>query len=285
MLPKIQHLLVLSCCLEFSALGAGLSDTRDPGAASSIQAVFSAAPSDREKAVRNLGSELDSEERGYLLTFLLSPERCGAQIHSFINEVMNALDRQKRLPEGYEAALVAISQSDAYDVVTRDYALQHMRRVYQHSAKKDLLCRSLLAATDDKRDSLAGTALLGLAFASTVDPAVNVTNVNRAILKVLTEEAYTGASRIAALQAGAIAGSKEVLPIARRIIQEETVNEHLRLSAIAAVGLMGDAQDLTLLESLKIAPTDRLVPARTKAIENLNDRLGGPPSSKQEANL
>ena len=83
-------------------------------------------------------------------------------------------------------------------------------------------------------------------------------------------------SRCALLQVCAVLGGTAALPDARALASSEGTPPGVRASAIAAVGMLGDASDLPLMERLAAGSDSLAIPARA-AIARLRAKADAPP--------
>ena len=219
---------------------------------------------------------------------------------------MNVLCEQHQLCPKWTQTLTEISRNKAYDPVTRDYALQHMvslmipANVGEPSEtdpeKRQAIISALLAAAGQTHESYSGTALQGLHLIlqnQQRNPQQQVSSAAGslafaddqlrpiAIALAVAEDASMQA-RITALQVCAERGLSEILPQTREIATAATAPDSLRMSAIAALGRLGTAEDQPLLEQLLQTVSPRLQKAARPALETLKQRAGAPPHGNQQ---
>ncbi len=250
---------------------------------------------ERVELLKRLGATLASEEVGALYDFLREPGLADGLIapfsHGLKDAVMITLENQQPSLADWPEFLIGLYQNHALHPVVRDYALQHLRTWYwrnaergAHAEMRDAVERippeaqrepardafwQALAETDS---SIAGTALLALRELSSLDPAVEAEAVREAALRLAAGSRHGPLARITALQVCARMGVAEALPLAEKLARE---SEHLplRIAAIAALGQLGGAPEVTILENLAATSPQNLQPALGAAITSLRARL------------
>lgn len=121
-----------------------------------------------------------------------------------------------------------------------------------------------------KQSSIPGTALIAIANnAGTTEIPVRL--VTDKAVAMVGDSAYGEAARITALQICAKFNDPRVLSPAREIAFSKC-GVPLRVSAIAALGAMGDGSDVTRLKPLAQSTDIRLRTAAAAAVKKLNDR-------------
>ena len=226
----------------------------------------------RLKAVKALGKNLTRAEIEALFAFLLAP---GQKTFSLQNDVIHALRQQATPPDDLLPVLRDLHRDSQQDLVSRDYALQHLVAEYQKNTTNAVahqIPEVLWEALGETNSSIAGTALLGLHRLCDVDPSLDSNQVSQAALQ-LTQEGATGElARITALQVCAQRGLQEALPTARALAREGA-SLALRISAIAAVGDLGGKDEKEFLQLLSAQGAAHLQPAITSALQRLQRRL------------
>jgi hypothetical protein len=262
----------------FAVMGTGYGQVEKPAdvrVASSLNVVL--APSghslmERQEAVGKVGANLADDEFGALVQFLartpqedsLAPD----ELNALKNEVINALKNQKRDPNPLINQLIVLYREPGQDEVLRDYCIQHLGTLYPAGTvtNRESVRQLFSEATDVKRGSIAGTALIAIANNRGAD-IISQSIADKAIA-IAEDAAYGEAPRITALQIGAKLNDARVLPVAREIAFGGS-GVPLRVSAIAAIGTMGDESDLAKLEPLANSTDIRLRTAATAAVKKL----------------
>ena len=218
------------------------------------------------------GREASYSERLQLIhsRFLESPAELQAlpclEFNGLKNDMVLALLRQKEgLPE-LAGLLVRMSRDPWTDDVWRDYCVQFLGKCYPAVADMDSrrsMADALWEALETRRASscagAAGRQLMSLSRSFREFPPGDV---SRAALEALRAPECSDGSRCALLQVCAVLGDAAALPDARALASSEGTPSGVRASAIAAVGLLGDASDLPLLERLAAGADSLAIPAR-----------------------
>jgi hypothetical protein len=231
---------------------------------------------DRLEAIRELDDNLDPGQIDALYSFLKSHpdsrETNPSGLRTLKNNVLNALRNQIPPPAGLTATLIDIFHDRAQDFVTRDYAVQHLTSWYSRSAAdspdaKERIQTTLKEAVREKT-SISGTALLGLHRLSLSDRSFNGPEIDRSALRMATSSDTPLAARITAIQVCAERGLVQALPEIKRFagVRGQTA---LQISAIAALGKLGGAEDALMLQRLENEGDIALRPAIAAALKLL----------------
>ena len=235
----------------------------EPAALRSLLDPATATDTERLAACHALPATLDAAHRATLLRHLDGPcpANCKpAHWHALWNDALNSLRRQGAGADELAIFLERNATRTDCDPVIRDYALQHMRALLADSdanylrvedpALRERLFAVLSSAATRVDTTAAGTALL----------ALNHCDENRhggepapaAIDALVLSACGEGASdlvRITAFQLAARRSLHAALPELRRMAAADARGPlSLRASACAALGVLGDATDLPLLE-------------------------------------
>ncbi len=230
----------------------------------------------RLAAAHGLGRDLSAPEVRVLLKFLTDVpgprEANPPALQVLKNDIMNALQDQAAPPAGLTEALTAIWENQSQDATTRDYALQHLSVWYERGLEPApeirAQIRNLLKTVAEEPCDSAGTALLALERISQMDPALDGREVSRLALAAAANEFMPVAARISAMQVCAERRLREALPIIRRLV-EHSKSVALRISAIGALGILGDSEDLARLKQLAKEHNTALQPALAAAARAL----------------
>lgn len=243
----------------------------------------------RLSSARKGMTKLSDADRQGLYAFLLqrSPLDEGQQGHVLKNELLNALCALNPPPAGLGSLLAQMYRDRNQNVVLRDYAVQHLVSFYKQIERvaetereswrgEQAQARDVLwEALGENDSSIAGTALLGLAQLSEERPqAFDRERIGAAALQ-LSGQGAGELTRIAALQVSARLGINDARPVLMQTAQQGQ-SIPLRISAIGALGVLGDAQAVPLLNGFLEGPEERLrLPAR-RALQQiqLKERQG-----------
>lgn len=231
----------------------------------------------RLNAVHALGKGLSDTE--ILALFVLLNRKNGEdglptdQLNALKNDVVSALKAQTRKPIDLANNLMAMFYDKGHDGVWRDYCVQHLGDFYPKidNATEQKLARDMFwAATHEIGSSIAGTALIALA--NNVNQSdITKEAVGTAALRLSDDPTCGELAKITALQICANLGESKVLPIARQIAGSGA-SVPLRMSAIAAVGTLGDESDRILLEPYAASTDTRLRTAAQSAVKRLGKK-------------
>lgn len=216
----------------------------------------------RVKAAHRLGKNLSESEVDGLYLFLnrkngednLDP----SELDALKNEVSMAIMGQDRKSPLYARNLAAMYFDPSHDEAWRDYCIQHLG---QWCAKADASERTLVSGTlwdaaGKKQLPVAGTALIALSNNAGA-PGIARQDVANKALALCEDAGCCELAKTTALQICARLGDERALPIARKIA-ESGASVPLRMSALAAVGTLGDASDKPLLEKFASSSDVRL---------------------------
>lgn len=247
---------------------------------------------DRVKAVRDLPNPLDSPTVEMLFAFLQNPP-AGKKSDWYLvcNEIMEVLRKYNHLPGIYTARNLSLIQSTGADPVIRDYSAQHLAQwisgidpsaCEQDPGKASAAFAAMCEEASNPANghlTLAGTTLNGLA-----DAVINGNslmqqergNVGLLALKILDspQEHFSNLNRATAIQVAARLQVPELPERCRALVSNSLVSADLRLSAIAALGLVGEAKDRELLESFASNETFKF--AAAAAVERVHQKYSQP---------
>jgi len=228
----------------------------------------------RCKAAQALGAELADDEVNTL--YLLLGRKVGEdelpenQLNGLKDIVVSLLDKQTVLPPRHADTLMTMYKDRSYDPVWRDYCIQHLGAVctsITDDKKLQEVKEVCWNATEETDGGIAGTALIAL-FKNMKTLEIDNKNLTARSLEVLTDSKGGEASKITALQICAQLGEKGALPIARQLVGAE-VSIPLKLSAIAAIGALGDTTDLQTLKPYQTGRDSKMRPAVNAAIKRI----------------
>lgn len=241
----------------------------------------------RAEAMRALTDELSPEDSEALLIFLNSlasaqTELRLRELNGIKNNVLDVILRQKASPAGLGNYLVAMAGDDGHDEVWREYCIQYLGAYHErrwpegnvaagdseHVAITNALARA--AAAGDS--ALAGAALIGIhALGEKAGFAPDY--IATAALSIACDESASEASRITAFL---MCGEVQAVAIrdAARVTAQSGATTGLRAAAVAALGNVGEARDVELLESLTGSDEPRIKSMAAVALGRLKARLG-----------
>jgi hypothetical protein len=205
------------------------------------------------------------------------------------NDLLNLLRDLPQPPEDLTQELIRLHRDAAQDSVIRIYALQHLALWYDQITRTPLpgenpvrwarrsdealeIRRVLWAALGEKRDGMAGTALLAHADLLPEHPELDATAVGRVAFELARDKQGDPFTRTSAIQICGRMGMGRALPVAVRLaLQAPTIP--LQTAAIAALGDLGGENERRLLLNLSEEGSPRLRTACESAMKRLNWRL------------
>ena len=220
-----------------------------------------------------LSGSLNAVERDALYMFLRSHENDAGYLH-VKDEIMCRLEAQTTRPEEYERALYSIMKDDTIDGDLRGYAVQHLRSAYAvEGTDKSLIKEALFQALEDDQSDVSGTAML--AFAQVDNDLLadeeDAEFVKARALELAADESVHTPSRNTIIECCGRMGCKEIIPIAKEVIADDSRTIADKLPAIASIGHVGDETNIAMLEEL--SKNKRLKPAASAAITRIKKRL------------
>lgn len=243
---------------------------------------------ERVKAVRDLPPRLDAATVEGLFAFLQGPPAAARnEWYLVCNEIMEVLRKRELAPGIYTSNNLALIQSPAADPVIRDYAVQHLVQwisgidpgaCEQDPARAAAAFETLCVEAKNPANgdlTLAGTTLNGLADAVINGNAVmrqQRTAVGRLAMEILDSPnvSVSNVNRATAIQVAARLEVAELPERCRSLARDPQVAGDLRLSAIAALGLVGGEDDRAFLQSFVSDETFKF--AAAAAVERVEQR-------------
>lgn len=234
----------------------------------------SAAPAKRLDLLHGLDGELSADECQALLQAVLQPRPVhvpeGWQAE-YVHELCLVLARQSPSRAEFARVLASIARDPARDEVVRDYALQHLRRLWENC---DTQLQDSITATFREIVSsdplLAPASLLSLHLLGSAQnafpvpgghpeqvsedrfrfPDAELEPVVAATLKAQPQSANT-AARMTAIRVVRERKLEALYPDMRRIVAD-TADEHavVRMAAIATLATSGDPADRNFIATL-----------------------------------
>ncbi len=189
------------------------------------------------------------------------------------NDVLNLLRNQNPLPESLPNLLMDIVRNGRHDATLVDYAIQHLGAL-QHGLPDVTAGRvrdALFAAASGIGRPYAGTALYALADAHGLTGA-EVGSLHHLTCAACSSRAHP-LTRLAAFQLAGQRGYREVLPDVRAVFRGDRRDAVADTVAIGTLGLLGDASDIALLESVAARGGSRLTEPCATAIERISGRI------------
>lgn len=247
----------------------------------------------RLTAMRSLGHDLAPHDVEALMAFMKATDvntttMRPIELNSIRNDLMELLLRQHTLPDGIGNLLVEVLENRNHSSMWRNYCLQFMTPFYERRAQElstsqpdtkkiatdqqlHLVKQAMWKALEERHNSNAGTALLGLKALSTQFPQFDATQVRAAMVDLAQDPTASEANRITALRLCGEHGHTETLQTARAVAQKaDTIV--LRCAAIATLGDLGTKEDRFLLENYITTNEPRIARIAQVALEKINNK-------------
>ena len=191
-------------------------------------------------------------------------------LHAFKNEVANTLLRQQQLLEELPWHLMQMYADPQQGEVWRDYCIQHLGALYHRAAApaRRAIADLFWKATEQKDGTIPGTTLLAL------EDNVHKADIPRErladrALAIAQDDGFGPEPRATAIQVCVLLNERRALAPARQVARNQSPTI-LRISAIGALGLLGDPDDLLLLQPLLRDDDMRLRQATLAAVKRLS---------------
>ena len=258
----------------------------------------------RNDALRSIARRRDLPEKDVaaLVAYLRSKDNAMRveRVAALKNDIMNLLRSQKPPVEGLAETLIVMfegrgisthnsstpnSPTHPHPPAVLDYCIQHLGAMLDELDEKGRLrVRAVLAkAAKRTKQPYAGTALYSLAEDRRATP-VQEGELKRLAL-ALCKPGVNNVARIAAIQLAGQRGYAEALPVLRETLSGEKRDAVLDTVCIGSIGLLGNADDIALIERFK-GDSRRRAPAVEAAIKRIKGREDiGTPTAGKEASL
>lgn len=242
---------------------------------------------ERIHAVRAMPEKPEQSSVDSLFSYLSTPPDGDKENHYLVcNEIMEVLRKLNHSPELYSRQLSDLIASPSADPVIRDYAAQHLAQwisgitpeaTEPDSAQIPAAVETMLK--EASRPENAQLTLPGTIFHALTDAVLNGSQsmevhrdaVISQAMQVLGDPSFSTVIRSSALQAAARLGTPELREHCLQFAGNSQNPPDLRLSAIAALGQVGEQNDATLLKTLTADPEYRY--AATAALQSLSARF------------
>ena len=154
----------------------------------------------------------------------------------------------------------------------QDYSLQFMVSAYDFAtqAERRQAIEALVEVSQRQEDSKAGTALLSLQRLAENHPKLSKVIGEQNLKALKSDDAII---KGAAVNVAIRQGDASILPKAREDAQNKGTEIRLRLSSIGAIGELGNAEDLTLLETLSQDQDKRVQRVARYQLQQLKRRI------------
>ena len=231
----------------------------------------------RNDALRSIARrrDLPDEDVAALMDYVASTS-CVMRVEreaALKNDVLNLLRNQKQQPEGLADLLLDMVASKQYAPVVIDYCIQHLGAMYgsvSDGPTKARIRETFVVVAKDISETYSGTALYSLAEMQ--NKSKSESDELRCLTVAACGESVNPIARISAIQLAGERGYRETLPMLRGILAGTRRDAVLDMTVAGSIGLMGDANDVQLLESFRSRGGRRLKPAIDAAVQRINGR-------------
>jgi len=249
----------------------------------------------RNDALRSIARRRDLPEKDVaaLIAYLRRADNAMRieRVAALKNDIMNLLRSQEPPVEGLAETLIVMfegrdisthnsstpnSPTHQHPPAVLDYCIQHLGAMLDELDENGRLrVRAVLVkAAKRTKQPYAGTALYSLAEDRRATPAQE-TELKRLTL-ALCKPGANHAARIAAIQLAGERGFADALPILRESLSAPSRDAVLDIAAIGSVGLLGDVDDIPLVESVAASGGRRYAVAANAAIGRIKNRVARP---------
>lgn len=227
-------------------------------------------PAERLSAIARLQrqSRLDGETLAFLRV-LLQDRRLDPTTRNLVANVF--MIQEERDGELWQL-FATMAQDGQEGAVWREYAIQHLASCADFTADPAPIIAALLACADERGDSRQGTALLHLQRLLQDGRPVPADELRERVLVCLQDPGTEAKSRITAACLAGDLGLAEALPTLRAATGATTPIS-LRRAVLAALGGVGEASDLALLEAAAVEKEPAIAGVAQHAILRLRERL------------
>ena len=241
---------------------------------------------ERIAAVRALPTQLGEASIDFLFAYLSAPHDENEENRYLVcNEIMEILRKRSLSPHLYNRQLCHLIATPSVDPVIRDYAAQHLAQwisgISPEASEPDptQIPRAVETMLDEAaHPANAQLTLSGTIFQAMADAILNGSEemkshrpaVIEKAMQILADPTFSTINRSSAMQAAAQLNAPELREPSLDLAQNPQSPADLRLSAIAALGIVGNPSDKALLNTLSEDPAYHY--AATAALKNLSNR-------------
>lgn len=228
----------------------------------------------RADAVHLLNDYFTFSEIAFAKDFLYSKEMDLRSIdyNSLKNDVVLILLRQKRPVDELGSWLIEMHLDKEYDATWRDYCIQFLGQIYSESSpsQRKAIISTLKSALLERENGIAGTALIASRNINDFSESDKKLFSNAAV-EIALDDNSPDYVKMTAVQIAALNGDVRILDECGKILADHarTYTVQLKMSAMAAIGLLGDRDKLDLLAGYKDSTDIRLSTAAKSAIKKL----------------
>lgn len=229
----------------------------------------------RVREVHNLKKNLPLEQIDALYKFLYEKldkqELPDLQFNGLKNEIVVELMKQTIKPEALSGHLVAMYYDKSFDQTWRDYCVQFFGKWYEQAPAnnaRQAMVKGLYDALKERDSSLGGTAITMLCHLTHLK-VFDKDKIADMAYELMTAPDCAKSGKINAMQVCAELRNKKALATARDWA-DNSKEIFIKMSSIAAIGMLGDPSDLPILNHYKNSTDIRLSGPAKAAISRIN---------------
>lgn len=257
--------------------------TLSPQMESALGIRKSKSQDERWSAIHGLSKTLPPHEIDALIQFLEDKTVGGPDedIRGEKNDILEALIEQEPQAAQLQGKLLSMFRDKSHEEWWRNFCVQHFELLYRKKwpngatgggeEERRTMKDAYSEAVREVGNSIAGTALLGMARLSEDYPEFDKKTVSKTAVNIAGNTGADPRSRIAALQVAGRLGGSDVLPVARSVAVSGAAIS-LRLSAISAISEVGTAEDVSLLSQISRADEPYLAKAASNALHRIESK-------------
>ena len=244
-----------------------------PGVSSSLGELLR---SRGEQSTRSLVASIESfrsegalseQERASALELLNSPSApesfSASEWHWIVDELITTLRADGANNEQLSQHLAELATSGDHDMITRDYALQHLGHIRSEGGDVEVIDRTLRNSLSETQGTLAGTALLAL------NTYAEDQSFGSEAIAIATGSEVDMRSRITAMQVAGQQGAQSAGELATDLATDSSNPVPLRMSAIATIADLGLKSETALLQDLSQSNDLRIRKSAQSSLERL----------------
>jgi len=223
--------------------------------------------------------KLDNDLRQKLILDILKTVKNPEVDEAIRNDLLGKLESQEKPLGTLGPLLVEMHGNPADTWKWKNYCLQHAVPVWKLEAdhRKDLVDFLFKVMEEEKGEGkdaavMYETAMLSLSKIGASDPEVAGRVAKLASAKI-AEKGKDPERAVTAMHVATGAGDKSILPEARKTAVDEKALARLRMSAMAALGSLGEKEDVALLQALASGPEGRIKECARLNLDTLKARL------------
>ncbi|MPN01967.1 hypothetical protein SDC9_149180 [bioreactor metagenome] len=231
----------------------------------------------RAKSLEKIRPDLNEYEITAIYNFLDSTGPVDnlnqLEFNSLKNDLVIILLRQKHSIDKLVTSLIRMSEDAKHDIVWRCYCVQFIGRVFPDASltEQKKLEETLKDILQAENPAMIGTALIA------INSNFDICSIPSPFLMekidgYLKNDAFPAYVKVTILQIAAQRQSPMALLFARECLQT-AADVQLQMSAMAAMGMLGNRADIPPLASFKENTDIRLRIASTAAIEKIQKRM------------